>query len=106
MNANNLEARWLHSFHIHVNPFQIVSQNKGISGQLAIEDLEVGDWRDTVQIPAGGNVTLRMKNRDFTGVFPFHCHVTAHQGIGMIQMVEVVDDLAHCTGRTSEETTE
>jgi len=114
VNTVNDLSRWLHSFHIHVNPYQVVSMNMGINpasnpevnttGQLMVEDLRPGDWRDTVQVPVGGNVTIRILNKDFVGPFPFHCHVTAHQGIGMMQLVEVVKDKSQCTGRLGEET--
>lgn len=112
VNAVNDLSRWLHSFHIHVNPYQVVSMNRGINpahgndtmGQWMVEDLRPGDWRDTVQVPVGGNVTIRILNKDFLGPFPFHCHVTAHQGIGMMQLVEVVEDKQFCTGRDGEET--
>ena len=62
VNAQNDLSRWLHSFHIHVNPFQIVSVNKGDNdivvdtgsnagvGQFMVEDLQRGDWRDTIQV--------------------------------------------------------
>ena len=111
VNAVNDLSRWLHSFHIHVNPYQIVAMDRGINvplpnatlGQFMVEDLRRGDWRDTVQIPVGGNVTIRFLNKDFTGPYPFHCHVTAHQGIGMMQLVGTVKDWKDCTGRHGEE---
>lgn len=66
-NINGLD-RWMHSFHIHINPFQIVSQNFGLTDQLMVEQhMQRGDWRDTVQIPVGGNVTFRYLSRDYTG---------------------------------------
>jgi len=112
VNAVNDLSRWLHSFHIHVNPYQIVSQNKGLNrahegsetGQWLVEDLQPRDWRDTVQVPVGGNVTIRFMTKDFTGPFPFHCHVTAHQGVGMMQLVEVVEEPSQCSGKSGEET--
>ena len=66
------------------------------SGQLIIESMIPGDYRDTVQVPVGGTVTFRIQATDFVGKFPFHCHVTAHQGIGMMQLVEVVDHEGKC----------
>eukprot|EP00936_MAST-01D_sp_MAST-1D-sp1_P002895 g2895.t1 len=88
INAHNPLDRWMHSFHIHVNNFQVVSEGRGEPGQLVAEST-VGDWRDTVVVPVGGRVVLRMNVTDFTGIFPFHCHVTAHQDLGMMQFVEV-----------------
>ena len=96
VNAASLLDRWMHSFHIHQNSFQIVRQDLGEPGQLIVERLQPGEWRDTVQIPVRGSVTFRIKATDFTGKFPFHCHVTAHQGIGMMQLAEVVDTVDQC----------
>ena len=47
-------------------------------------------------IPVNGRVVIRMNLTDFTGPFPFHCHVTAHQDIGMMQLVEIVDGNTAC----------
>ena len=88
INAHNPLDRWMHSFHIHVNNFQVIAEERGEPGQLIAEHT-VGDWRDTVVVPVGGRVVLRMNVTDFTGIFPFHCHVTAHQDLGMMQFVEV-----------------
>lgn len=93
--APNRMEKWIHSFHIHVNSFQVVAMDAGatvVPGQKLVESMSIiGDWRDTIQIPAGGSVTFRMSIDDFTGVFPFHCHVVTHQAIGMMMMVEVKD---------------
>ncbi len=102
VNAMNKLDRWMHSFHIHQNSFQIVNQTLGVSGQLIIENLAPGDYRDTVQVPVGGTVTFRIQATDYVGKFPFHCHVTAHQGIGMLQLVEVFDDKNSCLQYDSE----
>lgn len=96
VNAMNRLDRWMHSFHIHQNSFQIVNQTFGETGQLIVESMVPGDYRDTVQVPVGGTVTFRIQATDFVGKFPFHCHVTAHQGIGMMQLVEVVENKENC----------
>jgi FtsP/CotA-like multicopper oxidase with cupredoxin domain len=101
VNAANTLDRWMHSFHIHQNSFQIINQTLGERGQLVVENLVNGDWRDTVQIPVGGSVTFRMKPIDFVGPFPFHCHVTAHQGIGMMEIVEVFPHETGCPNVTA-----
>eukprot|EP00937_MAST-01D_sp_MAST-1D-sp2_P001052 g1052.t1 len=88
INAPNPLDRWMHSFHIHVNNFQVIAEQAGEQGQRVVEHT-LGDWRDTVVVPVGGQVVLRMNVTDFTGVFPFHCHVTAHQDLGMMQFVRV-----------------
>lgn len=74
----------------------MISQDTGIQGQLALDDLSPGEWRDTVQVPVGGSVTVRLRFDDFTGVFPFHCHIAVHQDTGMMQLVQVVDKALEC----------
>lgn len=94
--APSMLSKWMHSFHIHVNPFQIVSVDHGDPAQLIREEMQPGDWRDTVHVPDAGSITFRFRNSDFTGTFPFHCHVVAHQDIGMMQNVMVVDSNDDC----------
>lgn len=42
---------------------KVVSSSWGDEGP----DWNVGDWRDTISIPAPGNVTVRWRADDFTG---------------------------------------
>lgn len=72
-----------HTFHIHVNDFQLVEMDgkpvKGISPQ------------DNVSIPPNSSIKVRMRFTDFTGKFVFHCHILFHEDHGMMAVVEVVD---------------
>ena len=76
-----------HPFHLHVNPIQIVKVN----GQ-PVDPW----WADTVGLPADGtpenptSVTFRVRFSDYSGSFVMHCHMLAHEDMGMMQMVEVV----------------
>jgi len=82
-NMNNIR----HPFHLHIHPIQIVK----IDGQ-PVEPY----WADTIALPPNGtpanptSVTFRARFRDFTGSFVMHCHMLAHEDLGMMQMVEVV----------------
>ena len=82
-NMNNIR----HPFHIHINPFQVVK----INGQ-PVEPF----WADTIALPPGGSpaeptsVTFRTRFRDFAGTYVMHCHMLAHEDMGMMQMIEVV----------------
>jgi FtsP/CotA-like multicopper oxidase with cupredoxin domain len=76
-----------HVFHIHTNPFQVVS----IGGQPVADRT----WRDTVVVPRpakGGNTVIRSRFLDYTGVFMLHCHMMNHEELGMMQAVEVYKD--------------
>jgi len=89
-------SRWVHSFHIHQNWFQVVSQDLGTPGQVLVDDLDTGEWRDTIQIPSDGSVTFRVRFDNITGIFPYHCHIADHQDTGMMQMLQVVEQASEC----------
>jgi FtsP/CotA-like multicopper oxidase with cupredoxin domain len=82
-NMNNIS----HPFHIHINPFQVVK----INGQ-PVDPF----WTDTIALPPGGSptdptsVTFRTRFRDYAGTFVMHCHMVAHEDMGMMQVVQVV----------------
>lgn len=71
-----------HPFHIHVNDSYVVRLN----GEL----LAAPFWSDTIAIPPGGSITFRIRFKDFTGKFVWHCHALDHEDLGMMQLVEVV----------------
>lgn len=112
-----------HPFHIHVNPFQIVSitdpNGKDVSAPDAVDDASgtvdpqyrglKGMWKDTLWIksllpnptaPAGftGLYTIKVRTRyeRYIGEFVLHCHILDHEDKGMMQNVAVVlpDQLA------------
>jgi hypothetical protein len=50
-------------------------------------------WMDTVPIPRdGGRVVFRSRFDDFIGTWVHHCHILLHEDVGMMQVVECVDD--------------
>jgi FtsP/CotA-like multicopper oxidase with cupredoxin domain len=78
----NTTDEW-HTFHIHVNPFQVTKLNgKRVKGVRWNDDITVG--------PYGGTVTMRTRFTDFTGKFVIHCHVLFHEDNGMMAAVQVV----------------
>ena len=40
-------------------------------------------------LPVGGSVVMRMRFRDYTGQYVFHCHILAHEDNGMMAVVNV-----------------
>ena len=92
----NKTTEW-HTFHIHVNDFQVVSvQAKRVrnvsSGPEGVEDVapDAVDPADTVLMPPGSTIKLLTRPTDFTGKFVFHCHMTFHEDHGMMGVVKVV----------------
>jgi len=107
----------MHSFHIHINPFQVVSVEtpvqttdaQGVPTVTYKTYTPAGDpiWQDVVSLPAGlampltgsptltqgfapGRVTIRHQFVDFTGTFVLHCHILGHEDRGMMQLVRIV----------------
>jgi FtsP/CotA-like multicopper oxidase with cupredoxin domain len=74
-----------HVYHIHVNPFKIIAMN----GKMLSTPL----WRDTYVLTklSGDTITFVSNFTDFTGKFVEHCHVIAHEDLGMMSSVEVVE---------------
>lgn len=73
-----------HPFHIHVNPFQMISGG----------DVEPGTWLDTVNLAPFSRIRFRTRFEDYTGTFVFHCHNLTHEDLGMMQAVEVVQPMS------------
>ncbi len=65
-----------HPFHLHVNHFQVISRN----GQPELYPT----WKDTVLVPRGETVRIRIPFRDFTGTTVYHCHILDHEDLGMM----------------------
>lgn len=101
-----------HPFHIHVNPFQIVSitdpSGKDVSAPGSIDDADgkvdpqyaglKGVWKDTLWIKSlapkvpGAYYTVKVRTRyqRYIGEFVLHCHILDHEDNGMMQNVAVV----------------
>lgn len=97
-----------HPFHIHINPFQVISietpsqpdPNKPpVYATYAPKDNFI--WQDVIAIPPAvvskdgkqitpGRVRIRHAFLDFPGTFVLHCHILAHEDRGMMQLVRVV----------------
>lgn len=73
-----------HGFHIHVNPFKVTAING--------DRLDVPLWRDTFALTGttSDSITFEINFTDFTGVFVEHCHVLAHEDLGMMEAIEVI----------------
>jgi FtsP/CotA-like multicopper oxidase with cupredoxin domain len=77
----NATTEW-HTFHIHINPFQVVS----VGGK----ERPYVDYEDNVAIPPKKSVVIRQHPIDFTGKFVLHCHVVFHEDHGMMAAVQVL----------------
>ena len=92
----NKTKEW-HTFHIHVNDFQVVSVKAKTlpnvsSGPEGVEDVAPSavDPSDVVAMPPGSTITFLTRPTDFTGKFVYHCHMTFHEDHGMMGVVKVI----------------
>lgn len=70
-----------HPFHLHTNSFQVISRNGRSETYLA--------WKDTVLVPAGEVVRIRIPFTDFPGKTVYHCHIGDHGDRGMMGVIEM-----------------
>ncbi|MEQ9609971.1 MAG: multicopper oxidase domain-containing protein [Kiloniellaceae bacterium] len=101
-----------HPFHIHVNPFQVVSitdpNGKDVSEEGAVDDAESGKppdpqypglkgvWKDTLWIKNLGTdpkgkytIVVRTRYQRYIGDFVLHCHILDHEDQGMMQNIRI-----------------
>jgi FtsP/CotA-like multicopper oxidase with cupredoxin domain len=79
LNASGMD----HPFHQHVNEAQVISITGG-DPEYARLYSTIPAWKDTVNVPAMGSVTLLVPVRDYTGMAMVHCHILEHEDIGMM----------------------
>lgn len=85
-----------HSYHVHVTPFQI-RQMQCLDGSWVgpaaascqgDNYFEAGDWHDTLMM-GGGQAYVRFLTDTFVGRYVMHCHILAHEDMGMMSYFEV-----------------
>lgn len=70
-----------HPFHLHAWPFQI--SDDGFGNYL-------DGWHDTVNLPSGGIVRIRIPFLDISGTTVYHCHILDHEDAGMMGTIQVI----------------
>ncbi|WP_263975598.1 multicopper oxidase domain-containing protein [Leptolyngbya sp. 7M] len=76
-----------HPFHLHVNPFQVLSRNGQPEPYRA--------WKDTVIIKGNETVRIRIPFRNFAGKTVYHCHILDHEDLGMMGLIQIDTVLAN-----------
>jgi FtsP/CotA-like multicopper oxidase with cupredoxin domain/peroxiredoxin len=81
-----------HPFHLHVNPFQVVSYTcKNCPGDALDHSVQLDVWRDTLYILEGETYKIRTRFRDYDGDAVLHCHILDHEDQGMMMRIRFVD---------------
>ncbi|MDD9969018.1 MAG: multicopper oxidase domain-containing protein [Myxococcales bacterium] len=114
----NNSSRVQHPFHIHQNPFQLLSQTTRVESDAGqrLEEQRFAHpvWRDTLALPLAldppaladggvpraqepnsdtdswGKATMRYVAKEFSGAFVNHCHILGHEDRGMMQNTQAV----------------
>ncbi|MBS0198754.1 MAG: multicopper oxidase family protein [Planctomycetes bacterium] len=87
-----------HPMHLHHSPFQVLDRQtfQIINGQVTPTGSRVPapayeqGWKDTVRVDPGQIVRVISRFEDFTGLFPFHCHILEHEDNEMMRQMQVV----------------
>ena len=74
------DSMMTHPFHVHAWAFQVVERSDGKPDD---------GWRDTVNIPAGETVRIRIPMDRYIGRTVFHCHILDHEDLGMMGVLDV-----------------
>jgi FtsP/CotA-like multicopper oxidase with cupredoxin domain len=82
----------LHPFHLHVDDVQLIA----VDGRRH----HARSLQDTVILPIGKTVRIRVRFRDYLGAFVYHCHILAHEDAGMMAIVEVTRTGRRASART------
>ena len=72
-----------HPFHLHVWPFRVLD---GGDGRPVLPG-----WKDTVNVPAGASVRIRIPLTGISGRTVYHCHILDHEDLGMMGVINVIE---------------
>lgn len=78
-----------HPIHPHLVGFEVIG--RGPDGTDDPYPNERGE-KDTVRVDPGETVRILAEFGDFTGMYPWHCHMLEHEDNAMMLMFEVVDE--------------
>lgn len=97
VSQNLLRAAPFHVFHIHTNPFQVVSTADSTGKTITYPE---PIWMDSITLPSNqnpkdpdnpkGEVVIRQRFEDYTGLYVLHCHFLGHEDRGMMLSVQTV----------------
>lgn len=84
-----------HPFHLHGRPFHIIARGKGSISAADLPNLNLRTVnplrRDTMSIPGSSYAVIRVITDD-PGVWPIHCHIGWHVGVGKLGVLVVRPD--------------
>jgi spore coat protein A len=88
----------MHPMHIHLVLFQVINrqavdtQGNLVGPIIPPDPLEVNSWKETVQAKPGMVTRVIMTFEDYTGKFPYHCHIIEHEDHEMMRQFQTTYD--------------
>ncbi|ESO90420.1 hypothetical protein LOTGIDRAFT_147776 [Lottia gigantea] len=77
---------WAHPVHMHGHSFDVVKMGYSTydkeTGKILEENMDIDCGGDTIIVPSGGYVVLRIM-ADNPGIWFMHCHIELHNHNGM-----------------------
>jgi FtsP/CotA-like multicopper oxidase with cupredoxin domain len=100
---------WSHPIHVHLEEFQVTRGAPGLYGSSSDDYNNYSRWssqycwsscssnssgvnlarKDVVRLIPRGNVTVKMRFRDWLGRYPMHCHNVIHEDHAMMLRFDV-----------------
>jgi spore coat protein A len=87
-----------HPMHVHLDFFQVLDRQNfdvvngdvvPIGSPTPAAAHEAG-WKDTVQVAPNEIVRVIVRFEDFTGLFPYHCHILEHEDHEMMRQFQTI----------------
>jgi FtsP/CotA-like multicopper oxidase with cupredoxin domain len=86
----NSSGGWQHPIHLHVEEFQTLTDNgNNVTGNGNSESSNRFGRKDVWRLRHNNEVKVQYQVRDWTGLYPMHCHNTVHEDHEMMLMYEV-----------------
>jgi FtsP/CotA-like multicopper oxidase with cupredoxin domain len=88
----------MHPMHMHLVLFQVLDRQGFIISNNVVVPVgarvpvvpEEAGWKDTVKVNPNEIVRVIARFEDFTGRYPYHCHILEHEDHEMMRQFEVV----------------
>jgi spore coat protein A len=89
-----------HPMHIHLVRYQVLDRQNFVvgndgstivpTGPVMPPDANEQGWKDTVRCPPSQITRVIMTFADYSGVYPYHCHMLEHEDNEMMRQMQVV----------------
>jgi hypothetical protein len=75
-------------------PFTVVGDSIVPSGPAVPPDASEAGWKDTAPVRPGEILRVIARFEDYTGYYPYHCHILEHEDHEMMRQFQVVTSTA------------